>query len=272
MIVAEANPSSSDGLRGANVNSLRFSPDTVDQIGVLVVQHVGRPMVGYQHISELLEDVPHLIAIRVSRDLLQRLAVLRHRSHIAVVGKARSLRINHEAVGDQPVGVRHVELAAPVGLRYLVHDHVLILPPMEVRQQRHCRVAEEQDFSVQRCMLGMVDDVGDHPITGLTVDRTETVPPASGWRGRSRLADQENARLGEQNLLAQSRQTMGISHSSVRLRAATRPIYIMNNQMSTLQFKRKTREGWRTPRGFLHWSDAQSGYGLIADPMMTARH
>jgi hypothetical protein len=37
--------------------------------------------------------------------------------------------------------------------------------------------------------------------------------------------------------------------------------------MSTLQFKRKAREGWRTPRGLSTGVFAWSGFGLIADPI-----
>ena len=71
MMVADANPSSSDGLRCANASSLRFSPDAIDQVGVLVVQHICRPVGRDQHIGELLEDVPYLIAVLVPRHLLQ---------------------------------------------------------------------------------------------------------------------------------------------------------------------------------------------------------
>ena len=81
-------------------------------------------------------------------------------------------------------------------------------------------MGDEQDFAIQRCMLGMLDDVSDHSIAGLAVDRTET----HLWRQAGEvvhgLVDQEDARLDEENLLAQPSQTMGMSDGGIRLRAA----------------------------------------------------
>ena len=126
-----------------------------------------------QHIGELLEDVIDLIPILVSRHLLKRRAILRHSPHVSVVSKVGSLRVNREAVSDQPMGVRDAELAAPVGLWYLVHDDVPILPPVEIGQQHQRRVGDEQDFAILRCVLAVIDDVSDHPVTRLAMDRAE---------------------------------------------------------------------------------------------------
>src|ERR1700722_18452484 len=209
-------------------------------------------MVREQHIGELLEDVRHLIAMPVPRHLLQTSMIPWNRPNVAVIGKARSLGINREAVGDESMVVVYAELGTPVSLRYLVHDHVPILPPMKVWQQHQSRVGDEQDFSTRGRVLGMLDDVGDHPVAVLAVDPKETYIRRQAGEVGQRLVDQENARLNDKNLLAQPRQTMDISHSSVGLRTATWPVYIIANQMATLQFQRKTREGWRTPRGLLH--------------------
>ena len=73
-------------------------------------------------------------------------------------------------------------------------------------------MGDEQDFPIQRRVLQMFDDVADHPIAGLAVDRTEPdFRRQTGEVGQG-LVDQENARLAEENLLAQSRQTMGVAH------------------------------------------------------------
>ena len=123
---------------------------------------------------------------------------------------------------------------------------------MNVGKQHQSTMGDEQDFSARGRVLAVNDDVGDHPVAVLAVYRAETYLRRQAGEVGQRLVDQENARLNEENLLAQSRQTVGISHSSVGLRAATWPIHIIENQMSALQFERKTREGWRTPRGLLH--------------------
>src|ERR1700722_10808157 len=157
-----------------------------------------------QHIGELLKDVRHLIAMPVPRHLLKTNMVLWNRSDVTVIGKARSLGIDREAVGDEPAVVAYPELTGPIGLRYLVHDHVPILPPMKVWQQHQSRVGDEQDFSTRGRVLGMLDDVGDHPVAGLAVDRTETYLRRQAGEVGQRLVDQENARLNEENLLAQS--------------------------------------------------------------------
>jgi hypothetical protein len=178
-----------------------------------------------------------------------------------------------EAVGDQTVGLWHVELGTPISLRNLVENQVPILPPVKIRQQHQRRVGDEQNFPIQRGMFGMIDDVRDHTVAGFAVDRTET-PHLRRQAGEvvHGLVDQKNARLGDQNLLAQLSQTMSIPHGSVRLRTAAQAIYIMNNQMPTLQFKRKTRKGWRHLAGFSTGVWLKSGLGLIADPMMTSQH
>ena len=62
-------------------------------------------------------------------------------------------------------------------------------------------------------------------------------------RSFSGLRDQENARLDEENLLAQSSQTMGVAHGGIRLRAAAQAIYIMNNQMSYTPVQKKSPHG-----------------------------
>ena len=148
------------------------------------------------------------------------------------------------------MGVRHVELGTPVGLWHLVHDHVPILPPMEIRQQHQSGVGDEQDFAIQRRVLDMLDDVGDHPVAGLAVDRTEPDFGRQTGEVSQGLVDQENARLDEENLLAQSSQTMGVAHGGIRLRAATRAIYKIQNQMSSLQFKRKPARAGGHRAGF----------------------
>ena len=91
-------------------------------------------------------------------------------------------------------------------------------------------MGDEQDFPVQRRMLQMLDDVADHPIAGLAVDRLNSDFGRQTCEVIQRLRDKENARLDEENLLAKSRQTMGISRGSVRLRAATRAINKIQNQ------------------------------------------
>src|ERR1700722_335665 len=120
--------------------------DAVDQIGVLVIEHICSPMAREQHIGKLLEDVRHLIAMPVPRHLLKTSIVLWNRADVTVIGKARSLGIDREAVSNEPMMVLYAELTGPICLRYLVHDHVPILPPMEEWQQHQSRVGDEQDF------------------------------------------------------------------------------------------------------------------------------
>ena len=112
--------------------------------------------------------------------------------------------------------------------------------------------------------------VADHPIA-LAVDRTG----AYLWRQTGEvghgLVDQENARLDEQDLLAQSSQTMGISHGSVRLRTAAHAIYKIQSQCLHSSSNQKAREGWRTPHG-LPTGVMRVGLGPNCPPMMTSRH
>ena len=56
-------------------------------------------------------------------------------------------------------------------------------------------MGDEQDFAIHRRVLQMLDDVGDHPIAGLAVDRAEPdFRRQTGEVGQG-LVDQENARL-----------------------------------------------------------------------------
>ena len=64
---------------------------------------------------------------------------------------------------------------------------------------------------------------------------------------------------------------MGVAHGGIRLRTAARAIYIIQNQMCHSSSK-KAREGWRTPCGLPTGVFAQSGLGLIADPILTSLH
>ena len=59
--------------------------------------------------------------------------------------------------------------------------------------------------------LRMLDDVRDHPIAVLAVDRTKTHVRRQAGEVVNGLVDQEDARLDEQNLLAQSGRSMGVS-------------------------------------------------------------
>jgi hypothetical protein len=86
------------------------------------------------------------------------------------------------------------------------------------------------------------------------------------------LVDQENTRLHEQNLLTQSRQTMGVAHGSVRFRTPARAIYKIRNQMCHSSSKEKPARAGGHLAGFSTGVFAQSGLGLIAFPMMTSRH
>ena len=81
------------------------------------------------------------------------------------------------------------------------------------------------------------------------------------------LVDQEDARLDEENFLAQPRQTMGMSHGGIRLRAATWPIHIMYNQCLHSSSKEKPARAGGHLAGFSTGVLAQSGLGVIADPI-----
>jgi hypothetical protein len=107
--------------------------------------------------------------------------------------------------------------------------------------------------------------VAHHPIAGLTVDRTG--PDLGRQTGE---VIQENARLDDDNFFAQSSQTIGVAHGSIRLRAAAWPICKMNNQNLHSSSKEKPARAGGHLAGF-STGVAQSGLGLIADPVMTSR-
>src|ERR1700722_9896144 len=92
-------------------------------------------------------------------------------------------------------------------------------------------MGDEQDFAILRRVFGMLDDVGDHPIAGLTVDCSEPDSGRQAGEVGQGLADQKNGWLADENLLAKSSQMMSVAHGGIRLRAATRAIYIILNQM-----------------------------------------
>ena len=72
-------------------------------------------------------------------------------------------------------------------------------------------MGDEQDFAIHARVLGVIDDVGDHSVAGLAVDRAEPHLWRQAGEVVQGLVDQENARLDEQNLLAQPSETMGMS-------------------------------------------------------------
>src|SRR5438270_204659 len=87
----------------------------------------------------------------------------------------------------------------------------------------------------------MVEDVGDHSIAVLTVDRAEAHIRRQAGKVVQGLVDQEDARLNEEDLLAQSSEMMGVSCGDRCLPTAARPIHIMHSQTYTPVQKKNPR-------------------------------
>ena len=125
-----------------------------------------------QHIGELLEDVPHLIAVPVPRHLLQCGMILWHCPDVAVVGQGSAASVS---TAKQSVISRWVS-----GTLNSAHQSACGTSSMITCQScrrwkygssiRAAWVMNRISPSMRR-MLQMLDDVGDHPIAGLAVDR-----------------------------------------------------------------------------------------------------
>ena len=78
-----------------------------------------------------------------------------------------SIRINREAVSDQMIGPWHIEPGAP-NLLAVSRPESGANPALDecTNVGKQHEMGDEQDFPTQRCMLGMLDGVGDHPAAG----------------------------------------------------------------------------------------------------------
>ena len=74
---------------------------------------------------------------------------------------------------------------------------------VEVGQQHQGRMGDEQNFAIERRMLRVLDDICDHPIAVLAVDRTESYVRRQFGEVVNGLLDQVDARLDEKDFLAQ---------------------------------------------------------------------
>jgi hypothetical protein len=76
-------------------------------------------------------------------------------------------------------------------------------------------------ISPPSAVLRMLDDVSNHPVAGLAMNRTEAYFGRKSDNVVHGLVDQENARLDEENLVAQPSKIMGVPYGSIRIRAVT---------------------------------------------------
>ena len=199
--MADGKPVQQRRLEVGERQQLALLADAVDQIGVLVVEHICRPVRRNQHIGELLEDVPHLIAVLVPRHLLQAKAILWHCSNVAVISQAGSFGVNGEAVGDQRWVSATLNSAhqSACGISSMITCHSCRRWKYGSSIRAEWVMNRISPSSV--VCFSMLDDVGDHPIAGLAVDRPEPDSGRQTGEVGQGLVDQENARLDEQTFL-----------------------------------------------------------------------
>ena len=111
-------------------------------------------------------------------------------------------------------------------------------------------MGDEQDFPIQRRVLQMLDDVGDHPIAGLAVDRTEPDFRRQTSEVGQGLVDQENARLDRREPSCPVEPDDGRG-ARRQMSSNCRTGHLRNTKsMSTLQFKRKPARAGGHRAGF----------------------
>ena len=163
-------------------------------------------------------------------------------------------------IGHEPVGAWDVEFAAPVGLRNLVHNDMPVWSSMEVGQQHQGGVGDEQNLTIERRVLQVLDDVGNNLVAGLAVDGSAPNLGHEAGEVFHGFGDEENARLDDQNLLAESGYLMGVSDGIVGLGTATSSVDVeIGSQVEYSNLKKEPARAGGTLR--VHWSVFLSGSG-----------